>query len=602
MKTNSQARHWLIGAALTVAVSGGVAHAGTYDLAIEKLGVDYAGKAREALSINGQIPGPLLRFKEGEDVTINVTNKLDTDTSLHWHGLLVPYTQDGVPGMSFPGIKPGETFTYRFTTKQSGTYWYHSHSEMQEQEGVYGPLVIDPAGRETFRFDREYIVMLSDWTDEKPMRIMSNLKKQSDYYNYSQRTVGSFFKDAAEKGWGATIRDRLDWGDMRMTPTDISDVTGYTFLLNGRKAEDNWTALFKPGERVRLRIINGSAMTYFDLRIPGLKMTVVQADGNAVQPVPVDELRIAVAETYDVIVWPKEERAYTIFAESLDRTGYARGTLAPRDGMAAEVPALRPRPLLTMADMGGMHEGMDHGAMPGMETGKSAAGGSAMPGMDHSAMGHGSPPAAGTQGMDHSAMGHGAVPGSQAAAPSTGMQGMDHSAMGHGSMPGMEGSAMKSGIAPAAANGGKVLVYGDLRAMKRYADYRAPDREIELRLTGNMERYFWSFDDKKYSEAEPIRMRLGERVRIKFVNTTMMSHPMHLHGMWMQLDVGKKEFNPLKHVVNVAPGETLYVDVPVDAPGEWAFHCHLMFHMSAGMFRKVIVEQRTADARIEAIR
>jgi L-ascorbate oxidase len=584
MKVKFRVRLRLFGGALALAFAGGVAQAGTYDLTIEKLGVNITGKARDALTINGQIPGPLLRFKEGEDVTINVTNKLDTDTSLHWHGLLVPYTQDGVPGMSFPGIKPGETFTYRFTTKQSGTYWYHSHSGMQEQEGVYGPLVIDPAGRETFKFDREYIVMLSDWTDEKPMRVMSKLKKQSDYYNYSQRTVGSFFKDAAEKGWGATIRDRLDWGDMRMSPTDISDVTGYTFLLNGKKAEENWTALFKPGERVRLRIINGSAMSYFDLRIPSLKMTVVQADGNAVQPVPVDELRIAVAETYDVIVWPKEEKAYTIFAESLDRTGFARGTLAPRDGMAAEVPGLRPRPLLTMADMGGMHEGMGHGAMAGMESEKSGTA------------------AGGMQGMDHSAMGHGAAPGSQAAAPSTGMQGMDHSAMGHGSMPGMEGLAMKSGIAPAAANGGKVLVYGDLRAMKRYADYRAPDREIEMRLTGNMERYFWSFNDKKYSEAEPIRMRLGERVRIKFVNTTMMSHPMHLHGMWMQLDVGKKEFNPLKHVVNVAPGETLYVDVPVDAPGEWAFHCHLMFHMSAGMFRKVIVEQRTADARIEAVR
>jgi L-ascorbate oxidase len=553
MKTISRASHWLIGGVLALAVAGGAAQAGTYDLTIEKLSVNFTGKAREALTINGQIPGPLLRFKEGEDVTINVTNKLDTDTSLHWHGLLVPYTQDGVPGMSFPGIKPGETFTYRFTTKQSGTYWYHSHSEMQEQEGVYGPLIIDPAGREPFKFDREYVVMLSDWTDEKPMRILSKLKKQSDYYNYNQRTVGSFLKDAAEKGWGATIRDRVDWGEMRMTPTDISDVTGYTFLLNGRKTEDNWTALFKAGERVRLRIINGSAMTYFDLRIPGLKMTVVQADGNAVQPVPVDELRIAVAETYDVIVWPKEERAYTIFAESLDRTGFARGTLAPREGMVAEVPALRSRPLLTMADMAGMHEGMDHGG------------------------------------------GHGA-------APAGGMPAMDHSAMGHGATSGAEGGATRSGIAPAAANGGKVLVYGDLRAMKRYADYRAPDREIELRLTGNMERYFWSFNDKKYSEAEPIRMRLGERVRIKFVNTTMMSHPMHLHGMWMQLDVGRQAFNPLKHVVNVAPGETLYVDVPVDAPGEWAFHCHLMFHMSAGMFRKIVVEERTADARIEAIR
>ena len=536
-----------IAAAFAFVLVAGGAVAGTYDLTIDTIRVNFSGKASEALAINGQVPGPLLRFREGEDVTINVTNRLDTDTSLHWHGLLVPYTQDGVPGMSFPGIKPGETFTYRFTVKQSGTYWYHSHSGMQEQQGVYAPLIIDPAGREPFRFDREYVVMLSDWTDTAPMTVMSNLKKRSDYYNTSQRTVGSFLKDAADKGWGATVRDRLDWGEMRMTPTDIADVAGYTFLLNGRTTEGNWTGLFKPGERVRLRIINGSAMSYFDLRIPGLKMTVVQADGNAVQPVPVDELRIAVAETYDVIVWPKEDRAYTIFAEALDRSGHARGTLAPRDGMTAAVPPLRPRPELTMADMG-MHSGMDHGPSSGV-----------MP------------------AMDHSSMGHGAAVGGQSAAP-------------------------KSGIAPVAADGGRVLVYGDLRAMKRVADYRPPDREIEFRLTGNMERYFWSFNDRKYSEAEPIRLRHGERVRFKFVNTTMMSHPMHLHGMWMQLDVGKKEFNPLKHIVNVAPGETLYVDVPADAKGDWAFHCHLMYHMASGMFRKVIVEEQSASAPSGAVR
>ena len=559
MRAIHDVRLCLVTAALAVIGAAGAATAGTYDLTVEKTRVNITGSERETLSVNGRIPGPELRFKEGEEVTINVTNKLDVDTSIHWHGLLVPYRQDGVPGISFPGIKPGETFTYRFTTKQSGTYWYHSHSELQEQAGVYGPLVIEPKGREPFKFDRDYVVLLSDWTDERPMTVLSNLKKQSDYYNYSQRTVGSFFKDASEKGWGATIRDRLDWGDMRMTPTDIADVAGYTFLANGKTPGQNWTGLFKPGERVRLRFINGSAMSYFDLRIPGLKMTVVQSDGNAVQPVPVDELRIAVAETYDVIVWPKEDRAYTIFAESLDRTGYARGTLAPREGMSAEVPELRPRPLLTMSDMGVM-EGMDHGTMAG-------------------------------GGMSSSN-----APGTQ------GMAGMDHSAMGHGSMPGTDGPAMKSGIAPAAANGGKVLVYGDLRAMKPYADYRAPDREIELQLTGNMERYFWSINERKYSEAEPIRLKFGERVRLKFVNTTMMSHPMHLHGMWMQIDTGKKAFNPLKHVINVAPGETLYADIPVDAVGEWAFHCHLLYHMASGMFRKIIVEQRSADAGDGAVR
>jgi L-ascorbate oxidase len=336
------------------------------------------------------------------------------------------------------------------------------------------------------------------------------------------------------------MRDRLEWGEMRMAPTDIADVTGYAFLANGKTAAQNWTGLFKPGERVRLRFINGSAMSYFDVRIPGLKMTVVQADGNDVLPMPVDEFRIAVAETYDVIVQPKEDKAYTIFAQSMDRTGAARGSLAPREGMAGEVPPLSPRPLLTMADMGDM---------------------------------------GGMGGMDHAAMG--------------GMGGMDHAAMGHGPK---SDYAAGSGLAPKAAKGEKFLVYGDLRAMRPYAGYRKPDREIELKLTGNMERYFWSINGKKYSEAEPIRLKYGERVRFRFVNTTMMSHPMHLHGMWMQLDNGTGRFSPLKHVVNVAPGMTLNVDVPVDAEGEWAFHCHLMYHMATGMFRKIIVEKQSAAA------
>lgn len=521
--------------ALVTFASGALS--GTYDLTVDEMRAGYDRGERQTMAINGQIPGPTLRFTEGEDVTINVTNRMDTDTSIHWHGILLPFTQDGVPGISFPGIKPGETFSYHFRIKQAGTYWYHSHSGLQEQEGMYGPIIITPASREPFKYDRDYVVMLSDWTDEKPEAILGHLKKNSDYYNYAQRTAGTFFKDVSEKGLGATLKDRADWGQMRMAPTDISDVSGYTFLINGKSAGQNWTGLFKPGERVRLRLINGSAMSYFDVRIPGLKMTVVQADGNNVQPAPVDELRIAVAETYDVIVQPKEERPFTIFAESLDRTGYARGTLAPKEGMSGEIPPLRPRPQLTMADMG-----MD------------------MPGMDMTAQGTNEKMA---------------------------MPGMDH-----GSMPGMEGTdGMQSGLTPKPAEkGGKVLVYGDLKAMLPYASHRAPDREIELRLTGNMQRYFWSINGRKYSEAEPIRLKYGERVRFTFVNQTMMSHPMHLHGMWMQLDTGKKKFNPLKHVVNVPPGQTLSVDVPADAMGEWAFHCHLLYHMMTGMMRKVIVE------------
>ncbi|WP_152224436.1 copper resistance system multicopper oxidase [Pseudomonas sp. SCB32] len=569
-----RARSWALGALLLAPLA---VQAGVYELTIGEGQLKLSDGARKALTVNGQTPAPELRFKEGEDVELRVTNTLDRDTSLHWHGLILPYTQDGVPGISFPGIKPGQTFTYRFTVKQSGTYWYHAHSDFQEIEGLYGPLVIEPKAREPYRYDREYTLLLADWHDTRPETVFANLKKQSDYYNQHQRTLGDFIADSSANGFMATLRDRMDWGGMRMTPTDIADIAGFRFLVNGQDSEQNWTGLFKPGERVRLRIINGSGMSYFDLRIPGLKMTVVQADGNDVQPVTVDELRIAVAETYDVIVQPQEDRAYTFFAEAMDRSGYARATLTPRAGLQAEVPALRERPLLTMADMGMNHEGMNHEGMDhdGMEQGGMAMAGQGtdpkaadMAGMDHSSM----------AGMDHSQM-----------------AGMDHSAM---AAPKSD-YAPGSGLTPQPAEpGNRLLVYADLKAMRPYADYRAPDRTIEFRLTGNMERYFWSIDGKKYSEAEPIRLTYGERVRIRFVNDTMMTHPMHLHGMWMQLDKGNGRFNPLKHVVSVAPGSTLDVDVPADALGEWAFHCHLIYHMAAGMMRKVIVEPAPSSASL----
>ena len=574
MTATSLARACALAAAFALSLASGAA-AGEYNLTVDRVTLDTGDFTRSAIGYNGSTTPTVLRFKEGEEVTINVTNNLDEDTSVHWHGLILPYQQDGVPGMSFDGIKPGETFTYRFPIVQSGTYWFHSHSGFQEPDGAYGAIVIEPEGREPFRFDREYVVQLADAHPHSGHRIMRNLKLMPDYYNRQQRTLLDFLSDSRDKGLAAALDDRSTWGDMRMMPTDVEDLQGFTPLINGKGPRQNWTGLFEPGERIRLRFINSSAMTYFDIRIPGLEMTVVQADGNNVQPVPVDEFRIAVAETYDVIVRPTEDRAYTIFAESMGRTAFARGTLAPREGMEAEVPDLRAPPLLTMADMGmahGDHGSMDHGSM-----GKGA--------MDHSTMGHGT-------------MGHRSGQPTHTMPDGTVMQGMnhgtmDHSAMGHGTMS-MDSAdpfyAPGSGLTPQAADGGKFLSYADLKAQKPLYEHRDATREIELRLTGNMERYIWSINGVKYADADPIRLQYGERVRFKFVNETMMTHPMHLHGMWSILDVGQGKWNPVKHVVSVSPGTTVYMETEVDAPGVWAFHCHLSYHMDAGMFRKVIVE------------
>jgi CopA family copper-resistance protein len=583
---------------LATSTFGGAASAATYDLVVEKASVNITGKQRPAMLINGSLPAPTLRWREGEEVTINVTNKLDQDTSVHWHGIILPNDQDGVPGMTFKGIRPGETFTYRFTVVQSGTYWYHSHSGMQEALGAYGPLIIEPAQPESYRYDREYTVLFSDWLDENPHRVMANLKKNPGHYNYNKRTVVDLLRDLdSSDSKGEVIKDRLAWARMRMDPTDLADVSGFTFLTNGRTPEQNWTGVFKRGEKVRLRLINGSAMSYYDFRIPGLRLTVVQADGQDVEPVVVDELRIAVGETYDVIVEP-DARAYTLFAEAFDRSGYARGTLAPREGMAAEVPKLRERPLLTMADMGHGEHGAaehDHAAGHGLPASEPTAeddlaGEAGHPG--HSAGGHGGhanhpthahapaqpaigtrtahgqPAAAGEQPVHH----HGAHHAHAAATPAEVPAGHP----GHG------------GSSPAV---GRSLIYSDLRANYPKPEFREPDREILIRLTGNMERFIWSINDKKFSEAEPIRLKLGERVRFKFVNQTMMNHPMHLHGMWMEPVNGQGAKSPRKHIVNIPPGQTYYVGVNVDAPGDWAFHCHLMYHMDGGMFRKITVAE-----------
>ena len=542
-----------------------------FRLEIGPLPVNITGNPQTAFAINGQIPGPTLRWRDGDTVTLAVTNRLGEPTSIHWHGIRTPSPMDGVPGLSFHGIPPGQTFVYRFPVRHSGTFWYHSHSGFQEQRGVYAGLVIEPKGGYAHTFDRDYVVLLSDWSDEDPAAIVANLKFQSDYYNFHQRTLGTFIADAQRHGLAQTIADRMMWGEMRMSPTDILDVSGatYTYLMNGQPPAGNWTAPFRPGERVRLRFINGSAMSIFDVSIPGLPLTVIQSDGNDLEPVTVDQFRIGTAETYDVIVQPREARAFTIFAQAEDRTGFARGTLAPAPGMAAAIPPMDPRPQRTMADMG--HA--EHGSTPGMSHGTN--------GGAHA----GHTPAA----ADPHA-GHGAHAG-QDAAPAA----AHPPAMHLEGQVGVDNVAMHATARLAETGGGfppgrRVLRYADLRALRPGYDPRPPSREVVLHLTGNMERFMWGFDGKKFSEApQPIELRHGERVRFTLINNTMMEHPMHLHGLWSELDNGHGAHRPYKHTVLVKPGERLSFLVTADEIGRWAFHCHLLFHMEAGMFREVRV-------------
>lgn len=569
---------WAQGA--TARHATGVLSGTDFDLTIGETLVNFTGSPRIAHTVNGSLPAPILRWKEGDTVTLRVSNRLPHDhASIHWHGILLPANMDGVPGLSFNGIAPGETYAYRFRVKQGGTYWYHSHSAFQEQRGLYGALVIEPREPEPFRYDREHVVLLSDWTDENPERLFAKLKKQSDYYNFHQRTVGDFFRDVRKRGLRAAVSERAAWGEMRMKPTDLADVSGYTYtyLMNGTTPAGNWTALFKPGERVRLRFINGSSMTYFDVRIPGLKMTVVAADGQNVHPVTVDEFRIAVAETFDVIVEPRGQDAFTIFAQSMDRTGYARGTLAVRHGLVAPVPELDPRPLLTMADIG--HGGMGH---------------------DSSAMGSPAAPAAKQPHEDPHAGHTAASPKPQAPDPhaghAAGLPMQTHPASEKGNplvdmqvmMPTSRLDDPGIGLRD---NGRRVLTYADLRNLFEDPDGREPARTIELHLTGHMERFAWSFDGLKFSEAEPIRLTYGERLRIVLVNDTMMTHPIHLHGMWSDVEDDGGRFFLRKHTVDMPPGTKRSYRVRADALGRWAYHCHLLYHMEAGMFREVRVEE-----------
>ena len=565
-----------------------------FDLDIGETMMNFTGSPRPALTVNGSLPGPILRWREGDTVTLRVANRFTEDTSIHWHGVMVPANMDGVPGLSFNGIRPGDTYTYRFTVRQAGTYWYHSHSTYQEQLGMYGALIIEPRAPEPFRYDREHVVMLSDWTDEDPGRVFAKLKKQSDYYNFNRPTVGDFLRDIRERGFGATLADRRAWGEMRMNPTDLADVSGatYTYLLNGHAPAGNWTGLFRPGERVRLRFINGSAMSYFDVRIPGLKMTVVAADGQYVHPVTVDEFRIGVAETFDVIVEPSGQEAFTIFAQSLDRTGYARGTLAVRDGLSAPVPDPDPRARLTLADMG--HGGMGYDSAMGGMGGETAAmdPGDQSEHDEHGAQGDPSPAPPPAQPADEQA-GHdmSAMPGMVAGAA---MQSHPASERGN-SLVDMQTMTPASRLDDPGiglrGNGRRVLTYADLRTLFPDPDGREPSRTVELHLTGHMERFAWSFDGIKFSDADPIRLTYGERMRIVLVNDTMMSHPIHLHGMWSDLEDDDGRFHLRKHVVDMPPGTKRSFRVRADALGRWAFHCHLLYHMDAGMFREVRVDE-----------
>ncbi len=578
-----------------------------FDLSYSPLRVNFTGTDRFAVAINGSVPAPTLRWKEGDNVTLNVKNNLADDTSIHWHGIILPSEQDGVPNISdgFKGIKPGENYKYQFAVKQSGTYWYHSHSGFQEQSGAYGAIVIDPIEPAPYKFDREHVVLLSDWSDEDPNDIYYKLKKRSDYYNFRERTVGDAVSDLKQDGWSDFWSKRSMWNKMRMSDRDISDVTGYTytFLTNGQTPDDTWTGQFKKGEKVLLRFINAAAMTFFDVRIPGLKMTVVAADGQYIQPVTVDEFRMGVAETYDVIVEPRDDRAYTIFSQAIDRSGYALGRLTPDISLTSPIPALDSAPILTHSDMGmdmssmsGM-KGMDHGAKGGDM--------SDMKGMDHSKM-KGMDDKSDMKGMDHSKMDMGGM---------ADMKGMDHSKMskpeigsgvaGYGSSRkvvheksefgphvDMRADGAKYNLDDPGTglrnNGRRVLVYSDLKNLYKTPDPREPSREIDLHLTGNMSRYMWSMNGIKFADAEPLKLKFGERVRINLVNDTMMNHPIHLHGMWSDLETGDADYIPRKHTVIVAPGAKISYLVTADAMGGWAYHCHLLYHM-LGMFRKVEV-------------
>lgn len=578
----------LVLTAQTQAVSGPVTLSGNrFDLNIAYKPVNFSGQERVATVINGSLPAPVLRWREGEEVVLRVTNNLAEDSSVHWHGIILPSNMDGVPGLSFEGIKPGQSYEYRFTINQSGTYWYHSHSGFQEQLGLYGAIIIDPKETEQISYDRDYVVMLSDWSDSSPAAIYSKLRKMGHYYNFNQRTFSDVFQEIQTRGVEQTWNDRRMWNLMRMSDRDIADVTAYTYtyLMNGISPDPGWTGLFNRGEKIRLRFINSAAMSIFDIRIPGLRMTVVAADGQNIEPVTVDEFRIGVAETYDVIVEPEGDRAYALFAQSIDRSGFALGTLTPDVALQAEVPAMDPRPVLTMADMGMAMSGMDMD----MSMHDMSMHDMSMHEMD-------------MHEMDMHEMGMPAMEMSTMPMQTEGMAGLGsnqpvvHASTEYSPQVDMRSANPQSGLDDPgiglrqhqARYNRKVLTYADIKNLTRTIDRREPDREIQLHLTGNMHRYLWSINGIPFADAEALEMTYGERLRITLVNDTMMTHPIHLHGMWSELETGAPNYIPRKHTVLVQPGKKISYLVTADARGRWAYHCHLLYHMS-GMFREVKV-------------
>lgn len=597
-----------------------------YHLTIAEQTVNITGKPVQRITVNGQFPAPALEFEEGDEAVIHVNNQLkNQDSSIHWHGLLLPGLMDGVPGFNgFQGIKPQGHFVYQFKVRQSGTYWYHAHSKGQEQDGLYGSLVIHPKAKPAVNAheytDRDYVVMLSDFHEKSSNQIQKDLKISAEFYQNQRETLGDVWRQVQRDGLKATWSDRKMWNQMRMLKTDLSDVTGYTFLMNGKTPEQNWTGVFKPNEKVRLRFINASAMSFYDVRIPNLKMTVVSADGQPVKPVTVDEFRIGTAETYDVIVEPQAAH-YQIEAESIDRSGFAVGSLRSEFHSATsnlQLPAARPRALLTMQDMGHAtehsgddHSKMNHASMSEMDHSKMSH--VAMSDMDHSKMNH-----AAMSEMDHSKMNHAAMSEMDHSKMNhVAMSEMDHSKMNHAVMSEMDHSKMnhatmsenthtqygmpstehKNAVVYGWANastpaGHRALHYEDLKSLQPQADTREPSSELVVRLGGTMERYIWTINGKKFSDATPLKVKYGERIRIKFINDSMMAHPMHLHGMFMQLENGQTAAEmPNKHTLIVPPGQTVTALLTADELGEWAIHCHLLYHMSAGMMNKLIVAQ-----------